>query len=289
MMKYCDLHTHSYFSDGTDSPTEIIRKAESIGLSAVALTDHTTTAGLDEFVEAARGTSVKAIRGVELSTDYGDTELHIIALYLGREHYETINELVREMHVRKDEANRILVDALVTAGFRISYDEIAGDARGHFNRAHVAAALHKAGYAASIPEAFDKYLRPEVGYYPSFKRIDALDTIALIRSLGAVPVIAHPYLSLKNKERISRFLTEAVPRGLYAMETMYPAYTDVQTAEAKALAHSFGILESGGSDYHADKRPHVALGMLNIPDNTETALSTLTSEHRQRVQTQKEI
>lgn len=289
MTGYCDLHTHSYFSDGTDSPTEIIRRAEALGLSAVALTDHNTTAGLTEFTEAARGRSVTPVCGVELSTDYGDTELHIIALYLSPDHYETVNELVREMHVRKDEANRILVDALVNAGFRISYDEIAGDARGHFNRAHVAAALHRAGYADSIPEAFDRYLRPEAGYYPSFRRIDALDTIELIRSIGAVPVIAHPFLSLKSGERISRFLTEAVPRGLAAMETMYPAYTDTETCEAKALARRFGICESGGSDYHANKRPHVSLGMLNIPDSIEKTLSALASEHRQAVKAQKEI
>ena len=289
MTGYCDLHTHSYFSDGTDSPTEIIRRAEALGLSAVALTDHNTTAGLDEFTEAARGTAVKAICGVELSTDYGDTELHIIALYLKPQHYETVNELVREMHVRKDEANRILVNALVNAGFKISYDEIAGDARGHFNRAHVAAALHRAGYAASIPEAFDRYLRPEAGYYPSFRRIDALDTVELIRTLGAVPVIAHPFLSLKSGERISRFLTEAVPRGLAAMETMYPAYTVAEIEEAKSLARKFGIYESGGSDYHAGKRPHVSLGMMNIPDSIESTLSALASEHRQAVQEHKEI
>ena len=159
MKNCCDLHTHSIYSDGTWTPAQIIDEAERIGLSAIALTDHNTVAGLPYFFEAAKGKSVKAIGGVELSTDFEDVELHLVGLYIEEEHFDAIESLVAELKKRKEESNLLLVSALNAAGYAIDYEEIkAGTPKQHINRAHFASALVEKGYVSSIKEAFDTLL-----------------------------------------------------------------------------------------------------------------------------------
>ena len=107
MAEFCDLHNHSTFSDGTDTPARLLELAQERGLSAIALTDHNTVAGLPEFLEAAKGTSVRAIPGTEFSTDYRGTELHILGLFLKPEDFGVITERLEDYHRRKEQSNLI--------------------------------------------------------------------------------------------------------------------------------------------------------------------------------------
>ena len=260
-MTYCDLHTHSYYSDGTCSPGELIAAAESIGLGAVALCDHNTVAGLPEFLEAARGKRVEAVPGIEFSTDYGDTELHILGLHIRPEDYPEINALLEEGKCRKEQSNIDLVDALNRAGYRLDYAAIRDKTPGgQVNRAHIAAALTEAGYTATIKDAFRTLLAPSHGYYTPPRRPDTLKTVAFIASLGAVPVLAHPFLNLKTEAALRRFLTEACPAGLAGMETLYPLFTEEMTRLAEIITEEFGLLPSGGSDFHGLNKPDISLG-----------------------------
>lgn len=261
MPQYCDLHTHSHCSDGTLSPTQIIAQAEALGLSAVALTDHNTVAGLPEFLTAARGRQVEAIPGVELSTAYGETELHIVGLFLKPESFACITAFLEDFNRKKEESNRLLIHNLRRAGCELDYEAIClSHPEGTVNRAVIAAAMLEKGYVSSIQEAFSGLLSKKGGYYMPPERLSAFDAIAFLRSVGAVPVLAHPFLNLKTEETLRRFLSEAVPRGLTGMETMYSSFSPEATETARRIAREFGLKESGGSDFHGATKPHIALG-----------------------------
>lgn len=260
-MKLCDLHTHSTCSDGTLTPTELVELALEKNLAAVALTDHNTVAGLPEFLEAARGTKLEAVPGIEFSVDYGDTELHILGLFVKPEHYGPITERVEDMLRRKEQSNIDLVKNLEQAGIFLSYEDIkAATTTGQVNRALIAAEMLRKGYVGSIQEAFSKYLKQSHGYYNPPKRPDAFETIRFIRSLGAVAVWAHPFLNLKTEEAIREFLPEACKAGLQGMEVFYPKFDENQTALALQLVKEFGLQPSGGSDFHGENKPDIQLG-----------------------------
>ena len=261
MNRFCDLHTHSVFSDGTLTPTELVELAEELGLGAVALTDHNTVLGLPEFLAAAEGKAVEAVPGVEFSVDYQDGELHILALYIRPEHYGAAMAIAGQMQENKRKSNIALVEALNRAGYAISYEKIkAAMPAGEPNRALIAAELKACGYVSSNQEAFQKLLSPKHGYYVPPKHIDAFELISFVRSIGAVAVWAHPWLHLKQEEQVREFLSKAIPVGLQGMETQYPLYTPEQTALAASLAEEYGLLQSGGSDFHGANKPDIALG-----------------------------
>ena len=276
MSVFCDLHNHSTYSDGTDTPAELVAIAEKIGLGAIALTDHNTVAGLPEFLAAAEGKSVRAIAGTEFSTDYKGTELHILGLFLRPEHYAPITDLLEDYRKRKEQSNLDLVDKLNEAGYQIDYEKIKSSTpKGQVNRALIAAELTRLGYTESVQDAFKKLLSPKCGYYIPPTRPSPFETIRFIKSMGAVAVLAHPFLNLEEQE-LREFLAEAVPCGLDGMETLYSTYDEETTALAEKMAAEFGILSSGGSDYHGGNKPHIQMGIgqgnLTIPYERMTAL-----------------
>ena len=261
MEKYCDLHTHSTYSDGTCTPAEIIAKAEALGLSAVALTDHNTVAGIPEFLAAAQGSAVEAVPGVELSTNYVETELHIVGLFLPPDRLDAVAELTDAFNLKKEDSNRRTVQNLNRAGYHLDYEQIRrSHPDGTINRATIAAALLEKGYVASVNDAFMGLLSKKSGYYIPPERLNTFEAIRFLHHLGAVPVLAHPFLNLKTEDLLRQFLSEAVPHGLAAMETMYPAFSPEITETAQRIAREFRLLESGGSDFHGETKPHIALG-----------------------------
>ena len=268
-MKLCDLHTHSVFSDGTYTPTQLVEKAENIGLSAIVLSDHNTVDGLPEFIVAAKDKNIEAIPGVEFSVDYEGTELHLLALYVGENHFPTITELMEDFHKRKAQSNLDLICALNNAGYHISFDDIrASTLNGKFNRAHIAAELTKKGYTQSIKEAFSTLLSKKHGYYKEPQRPAIWEMLEVIKSIGAVPVLAHPFLNLKE-DKLLTILPQAKKEGLIGMECYYPLYDEATTKKSLELAKCFGLLPSGGSDFHGDNKPDIFLGVgkgnLQIP------------------------
>ena len=269
-MRYCDLHTHSHYSDGTYSPAELISEAEAKGLSAVVLCDHNTVEGLGEFFVAAKGKAVEAIGGVEFSTDYGEVELHIVGMFITPEHLEAVDGMAAELRRRKDESNIALVKNLQRGGYDIDYDKIKAANPGIVNRAHIAANLVEKGYTGSIKEAFDTLLAKDGGYYVQVRRLDVFETIKFIKSIGAVAILAHPFLNLTERE-LREFLPRAIESGLDGMETLYSDYDEETTALAVRIAGEFGIKQSGGSDFHGDRKPSISLGTgrgeLRVPES----------------------
>ena len=256
---YCDLHVHSHFSDGTWSPEELVAEAERLGLDAVALCDHNTVDGVPRFMAAGQGSSVQTVAGIEFSTDFQGTELHILALFVQPEHYDTINAMMEDWKKKKEQSNIDLVAALNRGGYDISYAEIRERGNGYINRAHIAAELTKKGYTESAQDAFKKLLNPSRGFYQPPEKLLAYDIIRFIKSIGAAAVLAHPFLNL-DEAGLRSFLPEAVACGLDGMEVLYPKYKPEQTVLAERIAEEFGILGSGGSDFHGDNKPDIAMG-----------------------------
>ena len=259
MKTCCDLHTHSYFSDGTDSPAQLVGKAIELGLSAIALTDHNTVAGLPEFLEAAEGKDILAVPGVEISTGYNGKELHIVGLFLKPSRFGEITEFLSVINRRKEESNRKLIENLNRAGYILSYDEITAKHQGNINRAVIAAELLEKGYISEIKEAFKGLLSAKNGYYQPPERIPSLEAFTFLHSIGAVPVLAHPFLNMQAEE-LTEFIQKAKPCGLAAMETQYSTYSPEVTSTAARIAKEYNLLESGGSDYHGRNKPDIALG-----------------------------
>ena len=284
---FCDLHTHSVFSDGTDTPEELIRRAEELGLSALALTDHNSVAGLRRFLAAAEGSSVEAVAGVEFSTEYRGGDLHILALFVRPGHFDAVDSLVALPDRWKRESNLALGEKLTKAGFPIDYAVLeASTPGGHVNRAHFGRELVRLGYVRSVEEAFQRFLKERCGYYTPPKRLDALETVAFIRSIGAVAVLAHPWLNLKTREELEEFLREAVPVGLDGMEVRCSKFSDEESNLALEIVEQYGLLPSGGSDYHGMAvKPDISMGTgrggLDVPEVWYLALKAL-ADARQR-------
>ncbi len=269
MQKFCDLHTHSVFSDGTDTPFEIVKKAKDMGLSAVALTDHNTCKGLGELEQASKELSLEVVGGVEFSADYIDREVHIVALFIREENYALIEEFLSLLTKRKIESNIKLIEGLKSIGMDIDLETLVKNApSGKINRANIASEMVKLGYVKSVKEAFDTVLSKTYGFYIEPKRPTAEETVKFIREIGAVPILAHPLLNFSNEE-LKTALKILKKAGLVAVETQYSTFSKEECEELSALAKEMGLLESGGSDYHGGNKPDIALGKgkgnLKIP------------------------
>lgn len=258
MNKLCDLHTHSTASDGSLTPTELVALAKQTGLAAIVLSDHNTVEGLPEFLAAGEKYGVETVPAVEFSTEFEGIELHIIAMFVKPEYYGVITERMDDFKIRKEKSNIDLVFALQKAGFDLDYDRIR-EGHSYVNRAHIGQELTRLGYTESVQEAFKTYLSPKQGYYVPPKRQDALETIAFIKSIGAVAVLAHPFLEL-DEAGLRKFLPLAKAAGLDAMETVYSKFDPDTEKLAKAIAEEFSLLQSGGSDFHGSAKPDIFLG-----------------------------
>ena len=258
-MKTCDLHTHSVYSDGTLTPCELIDAAIASGLSALAMTDHNTVAGLDDFMKAAQGKPIEIVPGVEFTTADNGTELHILGLFITPGMYNAINRYIARATELKDESNYKLIKRLRERGYDITFREVMESSKGHINRANIAAVLVKKGYIGSISEGFETILHKDYGLYEPPERLSSTETISFIRSIGAVAVWAHPYFNV-DFERSKEFLPRAVKAGLQGMETVYTTYDEETAIKAKEICHSFGLYESGGSDFHGANKPKISLG-----------------------------
>ena len=260
MNKICDLHCHSYFSDGTSSPAELVELASKQGISALALTDHNTSKGLKEFMDAGKNSDVITVAGCEFSTEWNKKEIHIVGLFFQEKYFQEIEDFVELAHMAKLTSNRSLLEKLNTAGYEVSEEEVSALTSGAFNRAHVAMVLVNKGYVGSVQEAFDKLLNENKGFYNPPKRITSVAAIRFIKRFGATAIMAHPLLNLTYDEMLV-FLKEAKEAGLDAIETHYTEFDEDMTKTALSLAKQFDLKQSGGSDYHGKAKPGISLGI----------------------------
>lgn len=268
-MKQIDLHTHSTQSDGTLSPTELVRHAAACHLTAFALTDHDTTDGLAEAFAAAADYSIKVIPGIEFSTEYHDQDIHILALDPDWKHPDFQAKLqdCREERARR---NQKMIDLMAADGIDISYDKmLAAFPRLPWTRTHFGRYLADHGYVKNLWDAFDTHIGVDCPYYVPRDRISPSEAVRLIRQFHGIPVLAHPYQYQFSKEELSFLLQTLKEDGLLGMEVYYSTYSAEQMAQLAALADQFQLAPSGGSDFHGTNKPDIELGSgknnLQIP------------------------
>lgn len=289
-MNFIDLHVHSTASDGTLTPTQIVTCAAEAGLSAIALTDHDTTAGVAEALKAAearnrRGLSTpRVIPGAELSCIWHhrekETEIHILGLFLPCEN-TTLKAFLTEMMEARKKRNDEILRRLSADGICISHSDLVGENPDTvITRAHFATALIKKGYASNIDQVFKKYLNSGGKYCPPKEAAEPERAVRLILECGGFPVLAHPmryHLSWKEIEELTALLAKA---GLMGLEVYYSSHTKEQSQRLRTLGRRFGLLSTGGSDFHGAKKPDIHIGTgyggLRVPktllDDIESAL-----------------
>lgn len=257
-----DLHIHSNFSDGLLSPEEIVRKARDEGLTVISITDHDIVDGIDSATAEGKKMGIKVIPGIEFTTDLPGTEIHILGYYIDHKAH-WLQELLSR--IRDDRKNRIykIVDKLKKIGVDISAEEILKLAeKGSAGRPHVARVLLDKGLVKSVQEAFNKYLSNDAPAYVPHFRLTPAEAVQTIKKAGGIPVYAHPAVS--NKDEI---IPELMVNGLAGIEVYYSKHSDYQIRHYKALAEKYGLLMTGGSDYHGFSTVRdVSLGEVKLPD-----------------------
>ena len=271
MTNLIDLHVHSNCSDGTCSPSELVKKALKENLRAFALTDHDTTDGIDEALLAASGTCLEVIPGIEFSTTYEEKDIHMLGLGIDHHnaHFQESLEVFRNhRHTR----NLQMIDKLREHGIDISYEKLLleyPDCTDVWTRAHFARFLLDHGYVSSRNEAFDRYLGDHACCFVPRPKVSPFQVISLIHETGGYAVLAHPLLygfSSQNLELLVRRCKEA---GVDGIETVYSRNRGSDESAMRQLARRFGLKITGGSDFHGDNKPDIQLGTgtgnLRIP------------------------
>jgi 3',5'-nucleoside bisphosphate phosphatase len=256
---FVDLHAHSTASDGGFPPSELIARAVAMHLSAVALTDHDTVAGLAEARVAGDAGGMAVIAGVELSAFDGDREIHILGLHLDAP-VRMAEPLAMFQSSRMTRAEAI-VGALNKVGVPVTMDAVLAQAAGGtVGRPHVARALVAGGWVQTQREAFDRYLGADRVAYVEKHRLSAGDAVRLIHESGGVAVFAHP----GREGTLARIQTLAAV-GLDGVEVLHPSQGAEDVARLSAIADHLGLLRSGGSDWHGAADGSRALGAMRVP------------------------
>lgn len=254
-----DLHTHSTASDGTDSPEELVKKAHKEGISALALTDHDTLAGLDEAEEAARGLLPVFIRGCEVSTKTPSGSMHILGLWLPRQCEEVENFLV-DARERRDKRNRNMVEKFEKLGIKIVIDELYALGKGSLGRPHFAQLLLEKGYVENREQAFSEYLGENGKAYVPKNSPTPEEVIPLLTRNGATVIWAHPLLKDRSTEWVMETAQKLGPYGLAGLEAWHTAQGMDKTRTLMNVASQTGMALAGGSDYHGLAKPGFRLG-----------------------------
>ena len=237
----------------------------------IALTDHNTVSGLPDFLREAEKCGVVGVGGTELSCTYAEREFHLLGLFISPEHYKSIEALVSKFHILKQKSVVDLIERLNAAGYKVDYEKVCQRTmNGNVNRAHIATELLERGYVSSVTEAFETLLSKNYGFYVEPERLELIDAIRFLRSVKALPILAHPLKEI-SAEQLCEMLPRLIEAGLVGIETMHSSYSDEDIALSKEIAHRYSLLQSGGSDYHGTAKPDVSIaigkGNLSIPSS----------------------
>lgn len=269
-----DLHCHSTFSDGTDTPTQIIEQAHKIGLTAIALTDHDVIDGLEEFQSAANlYPDLWAINGAELAVSHPQFEIEVLALNITD--IAPFKKRQKKLIQARDDAQSLRVKQLQKIGLDIDLEEVYLDENGNrrtvVGRPHLAALLLQKGYVTTIQEAFDKYLKFGCPGYVPKQNPPLRETVEFIVSNHAVASLAHPIHTRAVDDELLNLLKEMKGYGLQAMECYHSDHSEALTCKYLEMAKKMELFATGGSDYHGSIHPNVKLGYgkgnLNLPDS----------------------
>lgn len=260
-MSFIDLHVHSTASDGTLTPSEVVHEAKKQQLSAMALTDHDTVAGVREALLAAEKEQIRVIPGIELTCHFLGKEIHMLGFFLDYEDKTFLNRLEHLREIRAGRNNRML-EAFQRDGFPITMEKLMhGNPDTVITRAHFARVLVEEGIVPSKDAAFQKYLGEGKKYYIPRSKIRPEDAIRYIREAGGVAVLAHPYeYHLSNAQLIS-LIENLKEMGLSGIECYHSNNYAQQSAFLRELTRKYNLAATGGSDFHGMNKPDIQIGI----------------------------
>ncbi len=259
-MRSADLHLHTVFSDGTDAPGELVKKAAKAALEAIAVTDHDSVEAVPAAIDAGILHGVEVIPGIELTAEYEGLEIHILGYFLDYRN-AALHEKLKFLEKARIERIHAMVAKLNGMGVRINADKIfALSGKGIVGRLHVARVMMSEGIIGSIWEAFSKYIGNNGPAYVLGFKFSPQDAVKLIRGAGGIPVLAHPY-ALRRDDLIPKL----VHCGIRGLEVYYPEHTSTMRNKYIRICREHKLLMTGGSDYHGRAKPDVVLGGFKVP------------------------
>ena len=265
-----DLHTHSIFSDGTDTPEAIAQAAHSLGLTALALTDHDTLEGLPRFLAQQPSVRTLLVPGIELSCRYLGRVLHMLGLFVN--HLDPVfMARVESMRVKRSSRNQEILTRLQTMGVAITWEDVAQAAPTDLvSRTHFARALVAAGAAGSPQDAFRRFVGDHAPGFVPIPELTPREAARWIREAGGIPVVAHPGRGNQRQFRWEEAMGDLKAMGVQGFEARYPDYGPLEEAYFLDLARALDMVPTGGSDYHGGNKPGQGLGVgrgsLHVPD-----------------------
>ncbi|HYO78120.1 MAG TPA: PHP domain-containing protein [Thermoanaerobaculia bacterium] len=262
-MRFADLHTHTYHSDGTRSPKEVVDVARAHGIEILAISDHDNLAAYFEIKSYADEQRVTLIPAIELSCESGGVDVHVLA-YAFNPHDERIDERLRQFRETRQRRGSAIVERLRSLGIDISaqrVDELA--AGGAMGRPHVARALVEAGHVTDVAEAFDKYLGTGKPAYVEKERFSIEEAVELIHTAGGLTSVAHPSLYRDHEILVPQLLD----RGVDAVEVMHPDVNKPDRQRYTHLVRFRGKFITGGSDDHGKVKKTETLGTVRVAED----------------------
>lgn len=279
-----DLHSHTDRSDGTFTPAELIAEAARVGLAGLAITDHDTFTGYDAAVPYAKKAGVNLICGIELSTRYQGTSVHLLGYFpLTPPSKELRAWLDLILEGRRDRNNR-LITKLQSLGIDITLAEVETMGRTLTARPHFARVLVDKGYAKDIQDAFDKYLDESARGFVQRQEVSMEEALERILKSGGVPSLAHPVrVANNNWEKLAEYVEDLAGLGLRAIEVHHSDHSPENVSYYATLAERFNLGMTGGSDFHGANKPQISLGTgkrnnLHVPDELLENLKSLAAK-----------
>jgi predicted metal-dependent phosphoesterase TrpH len=261
-VRYADLHTHTYHSDGTRSPKEVLDVAKAHGIEVVAISDHDNLAAYFEIKSYADERGITLVPAIELSCAFEGIDVHVLA-YAFDAHDEHIERRLTSFRATRQRRGYAIVERLRTLGFAISSERVAELAGGGaMGRPHVARALVEAGHVASVSEAFDRFLGAGRPAYVEKERFSISDAVSLIHSAGGVTSVAHPTLYPNHEALVPRLLDD----GIDAVEVMHPEVSEGYRKLYSNMVRFRGKFATGGSDDHGTVKTAQTLGTIKVPE-----------------------
>ena len=278
-----DLHTHTNISDGTMTPMELMDEAIKTGLKIIALTDHDTVSGIDmalshpkvsEYIPIFNGgdgfgnlkdpdtysnPALKLIPGIEISTTWKEKDIHILGFYINRKDPDLLKSL-ETIQKRRSERNRKMIALMNADGIPLKEEDIPCSLS-CVTRAHFAWFLTKLGISKDREDAFKHYIGNGCKYYLAKVPTSPVEAIEIIKAAGGIPFMAHPMIAKLSDKELDELVGILSEHGLKGLEAYHSSHNHSDVRKALALAEKYGLDISTGSDYHADNKPDVFLGM----------------------------
>ncbi|MCD8100624.1 MAG: PHP domain-containing protein [Oscillospiraceae bacterium] len=259
-MTRIDLHVHTTASDGTLTPAAVTARAHSLGLAAIAITDHDTVEGVAEAVRAGKELGVEVVPGIELSCYYQGREVHVLGYFIDIAS-ASLAETIRAVTENRKARNHIIAERMAADGLPVSIDELKRRfPHTVIGRPHFAEVLVEHGLADSVSDAFARYLNRGRPYFEPQKRMNMDEAAAAINAAGGLAVLAHPYQYRYSEAEMRRLFADFKSCGGTGIECFYSGYDAEKSAFLTSAAAELGMCVTGGSDFHGSVKPDIELG-----------------------------